>query len=400
MKKARNSAVVSVLALAALTFAPLATSHADAVTINVQDYYTPGPSVIHTIITDCATQNGATANITSVPGDQLIAKILQQSSSHTLPDIEMLDNPDVAAVASTGALLPLDGFGITSAGIIKGVASADSYQGQLYALQPITNSIALFYNVDILKKAGIKPPITWAELAVDAKKLSHGNKYGLAFSAKADYEGTWQFLPFMWTAGAIENNINTPAMVKAVQFWVDLFKAHSVSRSALQWAQSDVNNQFIAGNAAMMINGPWQYPALNAVKSLHWAVVPTPSLVPGKPSQSPLGGEGWALGNTGNTANEAIAAKIISCINSDANILKFAAGGGVVPTHTNLLAGFASANPQMAAWAKVVVTARARTGLLGAGWPAAATKIYKAYQFAIVGGKTAQQAVAAAASGN
>jgi multiple sugar transport system substrate-binding protein len=82
----------------------------------------------------------------------------------------------------------------------------------------------------------------------------------------------------------------------------------------------------------------------------------------------------------------------------DENILKFAGDGGVVPTKTSLLAGFAKANPQMAAWTTVVQSARARTGILGAGWPAAATKIYKAYQYAIVGGKTAAQAAAAAAA--
>ncbi len=40
----------------------------------------------------------------------------------------------------------------------------------------------------------------------------------------------------------------------------------SVSKSAVNWKQSDVNDQFIAGKAAMMLNGPWQIPALTKAK--------------------------------------------------------------------------------------------------------------------------------------
>ena len=114
----------------------------------------------------------------------------------------------------------------------------------------------------MLAKAGVTPPKTWDELQTAAKKLTSGKQYGLAFSAPANYEGTWQFLPFMWSNGGDEKNIATPQTAQALQLWVDLVKDGSVSKSALNWTQADVNDQFMAGKAAMMVNGPWQFPVL------------------------------------------------------------------------------------------------------------------------------------------
>ena len=157
-----------------------------------------------------------------MPGDTLIQKVLQQSSSKTLPDVLMLDNPDLQQIAATGALAPLDEFGLSADGYAEGVVDASTYKGKLYGLQPITNTIALFYNKDILDKAGVKPPKTWDELRATAKKLTRGKQYGIAFSAPATYEGTWQFLPFMWSNGGDEKNIATPETAGALQLLVDL----------------------------------------------------------------------------------------------------------------------------------------------------------------------------------
>src|SRR5215468_716294 len=46
----------------------------------------------------------------AVPFASLIPKADQEAASHTLPSLLVLDNPSVAAFASTGALTPLDSF--------------------------------------------------------------------------------------------------------------------------------------------------------------------------------------------------------------------------------------------------------------------------------------------------
>jgi multiple sugar transport system substrate-binding protein len=369
--------------------------------LRVLDYYNnePDKTVYTNVLNACGSANGVTIQREAVPGASLIPKVLQQSSSRTLPDVLMLDNPDLQQIAASGALTPLSDYGLSADGYIKGVVDASTYQGKLYGLQPITNSIALFYNKDILAKAGITPPKTWDELRADAKKLTAGKQYGIAFSAPANYEGTWQFLPFMWSNGGDEKNIATPQTADALQLWVDLVKDGSASKSVVNWTQADVNDQFKAGNAAMMINGPWQFPVLNAAKNLHYAVVPTPAPHAGATVVSPLGGETWTVPQTGDKAREQAAAKIVQCLNSDQNQLLLGKERQTVPTKLSLQDQFVTQNPSMKAFSQVVETARARTGELGADWPKAATKIYTGIQSALTGGAAPMAALQQAQNG-
>jgi multiple sugar transport system substrate-binding protein len=60
--------------------------------------------------------------------------------------------------------MPLGDFGINADGYAPGPVSAATYDGQLYGLQPGANTLAIFYHKDVLAKAGVEPPKTWAEL--------------------------------------------------------------------------------------------------------------------------------------------------------------------------------------------------------------------------------------------
>jgi multiple sugar transport system substrate-binding protein len=371
-------------------------------TLRVLDYYNndPGKTVWQKALDACAQQAGAKMSRESVPGATLIQKVLQQASSRTLPDVLMLDNPDLEQIAQTGALAPLDTFGLNANGYAKGVVDASTYQGKLYGLQPVTNTIGLFYNKDMLAKAGVTPPQTWDQLRTAAKKLTSGSTYGLAFSAPANYEGTWQFLPFMWSNGGDEKDIATPQTAQAVQLWVDLMNTDkSVSKSALNWTQADVNDQFKARKAAMMVNGPWQFPVLDADKSLHYGVVKIPVPTSGKPVVAPLGGETWTVPQTGDKDKQAKAAKMVACLNTDQSQLSLSQQNQTIPTKTALLAKFASSNPNMKGFVEQIPTARARTGELGPDWPKAATKIYTGYQAALTGQAPPLQALKQAQNG-
>lgn len=373
----------------------------EVTSLRVLDYYNnePDKTVYAKKLDECGQQAGVTIEREAVPGAQLIAKVLQQASSRTLPDVLMLDNPDLQQIAETGALAPISDFGLSADGYQEGVKTASTYEGQVYGLQPITNSIGLFYNVDILNQAGITPPKTWDELKTAAAALTQGQQYGVAFSAVADYEGAWQFLPFMWTNGGDETNIASPETAEALQLWVDLVNSGAASRSVVNWTQADVREQFAAGNAAMMVNGPWQFPALDEVQGLKYEVVPIPVPQAGETVVAPLGGETWTIPQTGDPARQAKAAEIVACLNTDDNQIALATERTTVPTKTALRDRFVAEVPRMAAFTEIVQTARARTGKLGPEWPAAATRIYTAVQTAITGGAPPLQALQQAQNG-
>jgi multiple sugar transport system substrate-binding protein len=378
-----------------------ASSSGTVKSLRVLDYYNnePDKSIYTKVLNACGKANGVTIQREAVPGDTLIQKVQQQSSSKTLADVLMLDNPDLQQIAATGALAPLDEFGLSADGYVKGVVDASTYQGKLYGLQPITNTIGLFYNKDILDKAGVKPPTTWDELKTAAKQLTAGKQYGIAFSAPANYEGTWQFLPFMWSNGGDEKNIATPQTAAALQLLVDLVNDGSASKSVLNWTQADVNDQFKAGNAAMMVNGPWQFPVLNEDKALNYEVVPIPAPKAGATVVAPLGGETWTLPQTGDQARQQKAAKIVQCLNSDENQLLLGKERQTVPTKSALQAQFVAEQPAMKTFSELVANARARTGQLGPEWPKAATKIYTAEQAALTGQAAPAKALEQAQNG-
>ncbi|NWL11991.1 ABC transporter substrate-binding protein [Paenarthrobacter nitroguajacolicus] len=397
MKSAQRTSRPLALAVAALVGLPLvisgcgtstAASSSEAVTeLSVMDYYNnePDKSFIGDALTKCGTQLGVTVKRETVPGKSLISKVLQQSSSKTLPDVLMLDNPDLQQIAATGALAPLADFKVSTENFAEGVLSAGTYKDKVYGLAPTVNTIALFYNKDILAKAGVTPPTTWDELKAASAKLTTGDQYGLAFNANPTYEGTWQFLPVMWSNGGDEKKIDTKETEQALQLWTDLVKSGSVSSSALNWTQADVKDQFLAGKAAMMVNGPWQIPALDKQPTLQYGVVKIPVRETGQTSVAPLGGEVWTVPQTGNKARQAKAAEMVACLNSDENQLAMATARNTIPSKTTLSDKFASDNPKLATFTELIKTARARTGQLGEEWPAQATKIYTAIQTSLTG---------------
>jgi multiple sugar transport system substrate-binding protein len=376
-----------------------ASSSSEAVdSLTVLDYYSdePAKSQIGDLLQKCGTSIGvAKVDHQSVPGPTLIQKVLQQASSKTLPDVLMLDNPDIQQIAEAGALAPLGDFGINADGFAPGPVSAANYDGQLYGLQPGANTLAIFYNKDVLAKAGVQPPKTWDELKTAAKKLTSGKQYGFAFNATADYEGAWQFLPPMWTSGGDETDLKSPQVAEALQLWKDLVDDGSVSKSVVNWKQSDVNDQFIAGKAAMMLNGPWQIPALQKAK-VNFGVVPFPINKPDQTSVAPLGGEAWTVPETGNDAKKAKAAELVKCMNTDENQMLRAKQGGLVPTKLALAEQYKKEVPSMAGFTDAVASARARTGKLGAKWPDTAKVIYTGMQLVLTGQAAPADAMAKA----
>ncbi|GAA4974220.1 sugar ABC transporter substrate-binding protein [Kineococcus glutinatus] len=393
MQRRTTAAAVALLAPLALVACgggddTAADATGEVTSLTVQDYYNnePDNTVYQEALEACGQQVGVSIERTSVPGDSLIAKVLQQSSSRTLPDILMLDNPDLQQIAASGALAPLGDFGLSAEGYAEGVVDASTYDGELYGLQPVTNTIALYYNEDVLAQAGVRPPTTWEELKTAAAALTQGDRYGIAFSGINTYEGTWQFLPFMWSNGGSETEIASPENAEALQLWVDLVRSGSASEAVVGWAQADVNDQFKAGNAAMMINGPWQNPTLNETAGLNYGIAPIPVPQAGDEAVAPLGGETWTIPQTGDEARQAAAAEVVECLTSDENQLALAEKRFTVPTKTAVAERYGQQVPEMQAFVDMVPTLRARTGELGEEWPEAATKIYTGVQTALTGG--------------
>ncbi|MCU1561502.1 extracellular solute-binding protein [Mycetocola sp.] len=218
MNKRRLTTLLAIAAITPLAFTACAggggggQAKGDPNTLTILDYYNnePDKTLVQTALDACAEELDVTIKRETVPGKDLIQKVLQRSSSRTLPDVLMLDNPDLQEIAATGGLAPLSDYDVNISGFADGILEAATYEDEVYGLAPTVNTLGLFYNETLFAEAGIEPPTTWDELKTAAAALTSGDQYGLAFSGIATYEGSWQFLPFMWTNGGDETDHTTP----------------------------------------------------------------------------------------------------------------------------------------------------------------------------------------------
>ncbi|MEU5877522.1 extracellular solute-binding protein [Spirillospora sp. NPDC047279] len=159
------------------------------------------------------------------------------------------------------------------------------YQGEQYGLPFISSARLLFYNKDLLGKAGInEPPKTWAEVKTAAQKIKAKGTigYGLPlgpeesqaefYSWTMNNGGGWVDASGKWT-------IDQPANVETLEYLRDLNKSGLTQPNPETTDRKTVFNQFAQGKIGMAIGGPFTREAfINKVnKDLPYGVAPLPS---------------------------------------------------------------------------------------------------------------------------
>lgn len=219
-----------------------------------------------------------------------------------LPDLATIDNPDHASFAASGILEDItarvEEWG-QAGHYLEGPLNSAKYEGKLYGLPFTSNTLALFYNVDMFAEAGIEnPPAAWDELREAAGKLTKDNVTGLGFAATKSEEGTFDYLPWLWSTGADYDSLDSEDAIRALRFLTGLIEDGSVSKEVINLNNSDTVNQFAQGTLAMMINGPWNIPMVkNSNPDLNFAIAKIPA---DKQEASVLGGENIAVIKGGN----------------------------------------------------------------------------------------------------
>lgn len=366
-------------------------------TITEMDYWTtePANTQINTLFKQYMQLHpNIKINRDAVPFGSLLSKADQEAASHTLPDLLELDNPDLPNFASNGGLTNLDSYltgDMSKSDFYAGSYSTMTYKNSAYAVSVGSNDLALYYNKKMFSAAKLTPPTTWAELTSDAQKLTSGNVYGLALSAKATEEGTWQFLPFFWSNRAQLEKVDSTQGVAALQLITNMVKAGSLSKASLNWAQGDVETQFQNGHAAMMVNGPWNIGMLDAAK-VDYGVVTIPVPQAGYQAVSPLGGEVWSLPVT-KTNNQKATWDLVHWLSEPAQLEVFDTANGYIPPLKSVAQTYLKTNASLAIFAGELNTAQARTATVGVNYPTISQYIWTAEQSAISGNLSPQAAL-------
>ncbi len=397
-------AVAVALAAAACSSSGGGASSGGKITLTEIDYFTVGNAwetwYNHRFE---ASHPNITVKIEHVPYANLITKVLQDASAGDMPNIVMLDNPSVPQVAATGQLKPLNGLpGFTTAGYDPGAISECTYKGKQYCYPIGTNTVGIFYNKAMFAAAHLSPPMTWAQLQSDAKALTKGHTYGIAFDATSDEQSTWQLEPFFWTQGGNLDNVTTPAFQNSLQLWVNMVKDGSASKSVLQWGQDpDLTQQFLHKTAAMIENGPWIFPELNAAGwkyNQQYGIVPIPTQTAGQKVVTPLGGEVWDIGNSGSAEQQKAAWEWIEGQQVPSVMLHITKEMYYLPTKPAVTAQYLKGGPEYTVFAKETQDSRARTTEYGANYPKVSQAMWTAIQAAITGTSSVSSALSQAQS--
>lgn len=154
----------------------------------------------------------------------------------------------------------------------------------VWAVPDLASARALYYNVDILKAAGVEVPKTWEELRTvcEAIKKYDANIYPWGVDMTTD-EGQACFAYYAWNNGGgfvdADGNwtLNSAENVEAVEFITGLVKDGLTNTDPTTETRYDLQDMFAAGKVAMMI-GPNQiskYCESNG--TVNYAIAPLPT---------------------------------------------------------------------------------------------------------------------------
>lgn len=263
----------------------------------------------------------------NLPFDQLFQQVqVRLSAGSASPDIIDVDAPVVAAYAVQGFLAPLDTVFSKQdlAQFVPASLQTSYYLGHLLAPPLNSSSQVLYYNKDLLKKAGVPFPsadvrhrLTWEQLSTEARKaqVRSGGRvtaWGLIID---QIDRPYQLLPLPESLGgqaiskdglSVDGIITSAPWVKAFTYYSNLFNTWQISPKGVTSLQTA--NLFTSGHAAFFWGGPWNVGAFTTAHGLHWGIAPTPYFAGGKPVTP---NDSWHLGINSHSHNVAADAQFI-----------------------------------------------------------------------------------------
>ncbi|KRF43649.1 ABC transporter substrate-binding protein [Paenibacillus sp. Soil787] len=232
------------------------------------------------------------------------------------PDIYMISPGDFMKFAKSGLMKDLtpDFAAGVKEDFLPASLDAVTYNGKIMALPFELETLGLYYNKEMLDKAGVQVPKTWDELHAAAKKLTTDKVAGLIIPPDKGPYFNFIWYPFLWQQGGnvlsadgTKSTFNTPETAKALDFWGSFFK-EGLSPKKLQLGPWEIDN---LGNktAAMQIVGTW---AINRIeekyKDVQIGLAPIPTPAGGKAATD---AGGWKMAVNGQSKHAAEAAKFV-----------------------------------------------------------------------------------------
>jgi ABC-type glycerol-3-phosphate transport system substrate-binding protein len=242
-------------------------------------------------------------------GDSLLQKLAAAVTTGTAPDVCWVHDNWLAALSREDLIYDLDELAQQYGGfsaedkkdIVAPMLATGHYKGKFRMMPLEATSVALAYNRDLFRKAGLdpdKPPRDWKEFVEYGKRLTirkdgrveqWATTVPVFTGLQIESYTVWLWDVFLWGEGGLYADpsgekvaFNSEAGVRALQFWVDLQHKYGIG------SMSTPEQGFESQKVAMSLMGSWDLPHLKDM-DFDWAMAPVPA--GSKKRVAPLGGE-------------------------------------------------------------------------------------------------------------
>lgn len=343
-------------------------------------------------------------NPTYVARQELMNQYTIGAVSGELPDIGMVDSPDMESYISLGVFEDvtkqlgdwedLDKF------FPGPLSSCKDSDGKIYGLPQNSNCLTLAANMDALKEAGIdKLPTSLDEFKEDVEKATNSDKsqFGFAMCAISTEEGTFQLLPWIvathdGTKTSLTNLTDEKAAI-GLDVLGGFVKNGQMSPECVNWTQADAYNQFCAGKAAFAEIGTWHLASIdNDVNgAFKYQITTLPTGDEGT-SSSTIGGENFGVCTGCKDVDEAV--NFLKWFMSKDSEERWAVQSGKLATRSDASPVYTYQEDNFKVFQKQMDTALARGP--HDQWPTISEQIYTAAQKVFLNGDSAADALKAA----
>ncbi|MFR0357481.1 sugar ABC transporter substrate-binding protein [Streptomyces sediminimaris] len=345
----------------------------------------------------CGSRAGVKVRRTAFDTSDLGNKTLLAAQQGNSPDVLIVDNPVVSTLAEAGVLTTTGDNKLDTSKVDPNLLAAGQSGGKTYGTPIGANTLALYYNKEVLKKAAVDVASVkdWTSLTAALSKVKKAGKKGITFSAIGTEEGSFQFLPWFWGAGAELTELDSPQAVSALSLWTDWLKQGYAPDSVLNNTQTTSWQEFAGGDYAFSENGTWQLAGAKKA-GFDYGVLPVPA-ASGGTAAAPTGGEFVTLPVQEDTGRYTTSRKLATCLTSTGNLYDTDTTLSYVAPTTEVQDKQVAADAELKPWVDAVKAARGRTSDgLGTRYPKISEQMWKAVQSALSGSKSPKDALRSA----
>jgi multiple sugar transport system substrate-binding protein len=234
--------------------------------------------------------------LTTLQWTPLYSKFMTAFKAGNMPALFATHVQELAYLVDAGVLDPVTDYihqlGFKSDDFAKRLWDATFYNGIQYGFPLDMHMHGLYYNITMFKNAGLnplRPPVTWNDLISIATKLTidangkhpneagfdinHVKQWGLGVPTNHHAFYLWYALMCQQGAGFLTSDFSKVSIdeKKGVAAWKALedliYKYHVTPQG-----EQNPTNDFLNSQVAMVIDGPWQIPAMQRKEGLKWGV--------------------------------------------------------------------------------------------------------------------------------